>query len=426
MKVLYQGVAQAVPVALAVAAVLPMAYVGGLAARSLGQPRVIGEILVGLLLAPALGALLGQGVMDVILPETVLSGLRLVGEAGLTLFLVGVAYEVRHHPAPFRGRAFGWVLAGSSLPALASGCLLAAWVIWAGGADLRGPAPTPAFVVLISVSLTVTAVPVLARILEDRQMSGTTAGALAMATAFALDGAAWVLLALAIGLAQSDTGNAVRAVVVLLSACAAALVLHRLLMIGTVLRLAARNPAAVPFAVGAAALIAAAVTEHYKLTAIFGALMVGLALPSRDTGGPWQAAVSSTSRLGRRLVPVFFFVTGMQVLSNPLSATSWPAVLIAITLAVVGKAGGSYVGARLGGHPHATALRLATMMNTRGLTEIVVLQAGHAAGILTDSLFFVLLIMTLVTTATTGPLLSAIDRREARDRGLSTTHQGGM
>lgn len=422
---LSHGVAQAIPIVLALAVALFLAHLGGMAAQLLYQPRVIGEIVVGLLLVPAVSVFVGRGVTETLLPDAVLRVLGLLGQAGLMLFLVGVAYEMRHHRVRFGGRAFGWVLAGSSLPALLSGGALAAWVIWAGGADLRGSASTPAFVLLLCVALSVTAVPVLARILEDRQMSGTAAGVLAMATAFALDAVAWVLLALAIGLAKGDIGGAVRAVAVLVVAGVTALLLHRLLATDTVQRLAVRNPAVMPFAIGAAALIAAAVTEHYGLTGIFGALMVGLALPTRDTPGPWHTAVSSTGRCGRLLVPVFFLFTGMKVLANPLAATSWAAILIATALAIAGKAGGTYLGARLGSHPHETALRLGVLMNTRGLTEIVVLQAGYAAGILTNSLFLVLLVMTLVTTALTGPLLSVIDRREV-SRGLpSTVVQGG-
>jgi Kef-type K+ transport system membrane component KefB len=234
-----------------------------------------------------------------------------------------------------------------------------------------------------------------------------------MAAAFVIDAAAWVLLALAIGLARGGIGDAVRAMGVILVVGVAALVLHRLLKTGTVQRIAVRDPDAVPFIIGVVALADAALTEHYGLTGIFGALVVGLALPARDRPGPWNDAVSSVSRWGRLLVPVFFLVTGMRVLADPLSATSWTAALVATGLAVVGKVGGSYLGARLGGQSPNTALRLGALMNTRGLTEIVVLQAGYSAGILTAPLFLVLLITTLVTTGLTGPLLSVIDRREA-------------
>ncbi|MFE2753746.1 cation:proton antiporter [Actinosynnema sp. NPDC059335] len=392
-------------VAVVLAVVLVAACLGRVAARAARQPEVVGEILAGVLVVPAVLAVGGAPTLAAVLPADVVGPLKVVGQVGLVLFLVGVAHELRHGGTVTGARAAGWVTAGSFVPALVTGLVMAAWVVWAADAGVRGDAPTPALVLMVAVALSVTAVPVLARLLEDRGMVDTPAGKLAMTAAVVADAAAWVLLVLAIGVSGGVVVSlALVAVGVGLTAAG------RVLLRGRIPTLAAqRHPRVTGVAVSAVALLVAFQFEHWGLTAVFGAFAVGLALP----GGAWREAVRPAMALGRLLVPVFFVVAGMGVAHAPHGSVPWAAILLATGLAVVGKVGGGYLGGRLAGVDRRTAVTVGVLVNTRGLTEIVVLQAGYSAGLLPVELFLALVVMALATTAMTGPLLSLVERTAA-------------
>ncbi|MFD7553228.1 cation:proton antiporter [Streptomyces sp. NPDC059835] len=394
--------------ALVLAVTALCALIGRRVARGTGQPGIVGEITCCLLLGAALSAWAGWGGPGSPGREP----LARLGHFGLALFLVGAAHEIRSGVARLPGRAVVWLSVGSVLPPMAAGALLAQWVLSTGDPRLRGTAPTPALVLTLAISLAVTAVPVLAGILADRKMRHTTTGRLALASAVSIDAVTWVLLTLAVGL-TTGRGGFLTALAVLAVGVPAAAVLRRTVG-GAVLRApAARHRRLLIPAVAAAAWAAAAATQRFGLTDVFGAVLVGLALPADGERGPWTAAAGALGGAGRRLLPVLFVVTGTTLAAGPEAVLSWRALLYATVLAVSAKLVGSYLGARLGGLTHTTGLRLAALMNTRGLTEIVVLQAGYAAGILTPALYLALVVMALVTTALCGPLLWAVDRRAA-------------
>jgi Kef-type K+ transport system membrane component KefB len=387
------------------AVVLVAAYLGRVAARAARQPEVVGEILAGILVVPAVLAVGGTQALAAALPTDVVSPLKVIGQVGLVLFLVGVAHDLRHGGSGLGARAVGWVTAGSFVPALLTGLVMSAWVVWVADPDVRGDAPAPALVLMIAVALSVTAVPVLARVLEDRGMVDTPAGKLAMAAAVVTDSAAWVLLVVAVGISG---GVVVSLVLVALGVTVT--VVGRILLRGRVpMSAAERFPRATGAAVAALALLVAFQFEHWGLTAVFGAFVVGLAIP----GGAWAKAVRPVMTFGRLLVPVFFVVAGMGVANAPRGSVPWIAIVLAIGLAILGKVGGGYLGGRLAGQDRRTSMTVGVLVNTRGLTEIVVLQAGYSAGLLSVRLFLALVVMALVTTGMTGPLLSLIERTRA-------------
>ncbi|MFF5212017.1 cation:proton antiporter [Streptosporangium sp. NPDC000396] len=397
--------------------VLLAAYAGGRLARALGQPVVIGEVGVGLLAGPALLAAGGPDLVTALLPPAQLDAARTVGHVGLVLFLVGVAHELRAGSVVPRGRSLWWAVAGSLGIPLAVGGLLAGWVVWIGDAGLRGPAPTPSFVLLAAIALSVTAVPVLSRILADQKLMRTAVARLAMAAAMVIDVIAWVLLALAIGLAAGEgAGRMPGLTVLVIGGGAVAVLAHRLLITETAGRFCSRFPRLTMVVIAACALGASEVMRQRGLTEIFGALLVGLAIPGGE-GSAWSRAVHRVAQAGRRLVPVFFVVVGVTVFTAPSAVVPWAAICVVTGAGILAKVGGGYLGARLGGLSHRAGLQFGVMMNTRGLTEIVVLQAGYAAGILTAPSFLALGVMTLVTTAMTGPLCAILARPGEEDGG---------
>lgn len=399
--------------ALAAVAIIVLAAAGGRVARLLRQPDVIGEIVTGLLAGLVLVRLAGPATMHWLLPADVLGGLRRLADVGLILFMVGVTHSMRFGKAgvPDR-RATGWVAVGSFVPPLILGAAVGGWLVFFGARGVRGTAPWPALVLFVAVSLAVTAVPVLARILAERDLTRTRSGRIALAAAITQDTAGWLVLSVALSLSAGTVAAALRSLAVLLGGVLVALGLRWVLRTGAAGRIAAGHR---PLSAGTLAVIALAVAfavEHLGLTSILGAALVGVAIPN-DDAGQWDAAVTAVSRVGRVLVPLFFASTGITIFLSPFRMAPWPLLVVVIGLAVLGKAGGGYLGARLGGQDVRASARIGTLMNTRGLTELVVLQVGYAAGILPAALFLTFVIMAVVTTAITGPALLALDRPSA-------------
>ncbi|MEV6971974.1 cation:proton antiporter [Kitasatospora sp. NPDC093806] len=396
--------------AAALAVVLLIAKLGRSAAERLRQPGVIGEILAGLLAGPAALALLGDRAFDAALPAPVLDDVKLVAKAGLVLFLVGLAHKLRIGPNRPPRRATAWVSAGSLLPPLLTGVLLVGWVLVTGDDAARGGSPMPAFLLMTAVTMSITAVPVLARILADRGMSESSAGRLALSSAIVIDALGWLLLTVAIGLGAGDPAGSLRSALALLFGGGCALAIRFLLRTRAAQEFCARLPVAAATALGTAALAVAFTVEELGMTAILGAAAVGLAIPG-DESAPWARAVASVTRAGRMLVPTFFAATGITVLNRAFDTASWSLILVTVLLGCLGKGLGGYLGARFGGEDRHTARRIGVLMNTRGLTELIVIQAGYAAGILTAPMVLALITMAVTTTVMTGPLLNLVDRR---------------
>ncbi|MFF1651158.1 cation:proton antiporter [Streptomyces sp. NPDC058240] len=395
--------------AAALAVLLLIAWAGRSAARALRQPDVIGEITAGLLAGPAALALLGPGPFDATLPRPVLDHLGVIGKVGLVLFLTGLAHHMRGGPDGPPRTATLWVSAGALAPSLLCGALLAFWVVAEGGATVRGTASLPAFVLMTAVSLATSAVPVMAGIISARRMEGTTAGPLSLAAAVVTDSVGWLLLTAAICLDAGSPSGLLRCVQALCLGLVCALSIRYGLLSRPARSICARAPHSTAVLLGAVAVAVALAMEHLGMTAVLGAALVGLSIPAKRSA-PWHRAVASVSRAGRALVPAFFVVTGVTVFNGSFSAAPWSLIALALVLGVLGKTAGGYFGARLGGQSRQVSRQVGVLMNTRGLTELIVLQVGYSTGILTAPMVLALVVMALVTTAMTGPLLSLLER----------------
>ncbi|MFF3977367.1 cation:proton antiporter [Streptomyces sp. NPDC001828] len=397
----------------ALAAILLIALAGRALARLLRQPVVIGEIVVGLLSGPAVIALFGRGTLNTLLPGPVFDVVKLIAQAGLVLFLVGLAHKLgTDSGGPRRGGTL-WVAVGSLIPPLVTGLLLAGLVLLTDDDAARGSAPLPAFLLMVAVSMSITAVPVMARILEDRGMTRSGAGQTALAAAIVIDAAGWLLLTLAISLGKGSLAGLLHSVRALGLGVLCALAVRYGLRTRVARTACVRLPRTVTVLLGSVALVVAIAMDHLGMTAILGAALVGFSIPGGEDA-PWEGAVASVSRTGAVLAPAFFVVTGITVLTRSFADTSWQLIAAALVLGCLGKGVGGYLGARRGGRTPETARKVAVLMNTRGLTELIALQAGLSAGILTGPLVLALIVMALTTTAMTGPLLTLLDRGERR------------
>jgi Kef-type K+ transport system membrane component KefB len=302
------------------------------------------------------------------------------------------------------------VAAGSLVPAALAGCLLAGWVILDDNPSVRGHAPGTAFVLLLAVSLSITALPVLARVLTERNMLETTAGQLSLYTAIVIDIFSWLMLSIIVAARSGTESGFWRSIVALLAGVAFSLATRWALRSTALTRHGDRAPRSAAALLGVLALTLAFVFERLGLTAVIGAVMLGFAVPAGETG-PWQTAAARVTRAGRALVPAFFVVTGITVFTAAIDAVPWTLIAVATVLAILGKVGGGYLGAGLAGLGTHDRLRTAVLTNTRGLTELIVLKAGYSAKILTAPLFLALVVMAVITTAMTGPSLLLIERR---------------
>lgn len=390
-------------------AVLLAAYGGGRLARLVGQPAVIGEMGIALFAGPALAAAGGPARMEVLLPAARLEAVQVVGHVGLALFLVGVAYGLRTRPIAVPGRPLWRVVGGSLGVSAAVGCLFAGWAGWTGEAGLRGTAPGPAFVLLLAVAFSVTALPVLSRILVDQGIAHTAVARLAIASAMVIDVVAWIALSAAIGLAGGEGLGRMPGLAALIVGGGMVTILVRRSLAGDRAgRFCHRFPRLTALLIAACVLGLSGAMREWGLTEIFGAMLVGFAIPAPGEESAWSRSVHRIAQVGRRLMPVFFVTVGLTVFTAPAGGVHWTAIFMATGAGVLAKVGGGYAGARMGGLSHLEGLRFGVLMNTRGLTELVILQAGHAAGLLTAPLFLALAVMTLVTTAMTGPLYALL------------------
>ncbi|MDI5961600.1 cation:proton antiporter [Streptomyces sp. SL13] len=412
-------------VAVAAAVFLAAAAGGGALARGLRQDAVIGEILAGLLVGPVVLWLAGPGFLHGTVPSHVLLGLKWLGEVGLTLFLVGVAHEMRFDRSGPQRRAVGWLTAGSFVPPLLLGGLYGEWLLHHGPANARGSAPGLAFVLFVAVATSITAVPVLARLLSDRRMSHSPVGRQALAAAIFQDSAGWLVLSIALGVNSGSVAGFVQDMLVLVGGVAVAFALRWLLKVERLAAWGVRNTTVTAVVIAVIAVVVAFTVQQFGLTSIFGGALVGLAVP-RGERSPWTRPVEAVSGVGRRMVPLFFVVSGITVFASSTSAVSWPLVLALLLLGVLGKAGGGYLGARLGRADRWDSARSGVLMNTRGLTEFVVLQIGFTNGILTGTFFLAFAIMALVTTASTGPALSLITRLQTRRGPVGLLHPADL
>ena len=387
----------------ALAVIVPAIGVAGAASRRLGQPAVVGELIGGLLLGPSLLGWLAPQLAAVLLPPSIHGLLALLGSLGVVLymFLVGLELDVQE----LRRSARTTVLvsqAGMVIPLLL-GVLLGIWLF--GAYAPPGPSRL-VFALFLGVSLSVTAFPVLARILTDRGMQRTSLGITALSAAAVQDAMAWCLLAVVVGLAQSAAGGGLLTIALtagfVLALVAWVRPAARRLLTGVRHR---RAVALASVALLGGLAVSAATTEAIGVHAVFGAFLFGVVIPHE---GPVAAALRHRIHglALMVLLPVFFVSLGTRIDLLAIGGPASWSVLAAILLAAcAGKIGGTMIGARLTGLGWRDAATLGALMNTRGLVELIVLDVGLRLGILSPPLFAMLVVTALVTTFMTGPLL---------------------
>jgi Kef-type K+ transport system membrane component KefB len=394
---------------LALAVVILAARLLGAAIARIGQPQVMGEVLAGILLGPTLlGALLPE-VKDHLFPADIVPLLSAGADIGLAfyMFLVGLELD----PKLLRGRVAQAAVVSNASVALpmALGLLVALPLYELVGPD-KGFVP---FALFVGVSMSITAFPVLARILIERRMLRRPVGAMALASAAIDDVTAWGLLALSSAVAAGGGGGkVVRVIGLTVAFCLGMALIVRpvLARVSKAYDEAGRVPAAWIGAIFVGVLLSAWLTQEIGIAAIFGAFVMGMVMPRRA-----ELSADVTHRFEdfvvMVLLPLFFVVTGLKtevgLLDRPVL---WLLALLLLAVAIAGKWLGAMLAARAAGLGTRESSALGALMNTRGLTELIVLTIGLEVGVITPALFAMLVLMALVTTFMTAPALRLIDR----------------
>jgi Kef-type K+ transport system membrane component KefB len=388
---------------LALAIVVGACKASGSLARRLGQPAVIGEIVSGILLGPSVLGALSPGVAHAIIPPSTLPQINVLAQLGVVLFVFLAGAEIDGRRLRGHGRLALVVSHVSIALPFLLGVLLAYPAYDRFAPEGIGFLP---FTLFMGVSMSITALPVMARILQDIGLFHTPVGTLALTCALIDDATAWCLLALVVALVLASSVFGVLLTVLLAAAFALfmlTVVRPALVRLTTADRLP-RPEVAVPLIL-VAVLAAAATTEWIGVHAIFGAFLLGLVFPAgNEVVRRVRAAIEGlTSFL---LLPLFFASSGLRTEIGLLGsdATLWLWCGLVLVAAVAGKLGGSVAAARAVGTGWGPALQIGVLMNCRGLTELIVLNIGLDLGVLSRELFTILVIMALVSSAMAAPM----------------------
>jgi Kef-type K+ transport system membrane component KefB len=383
--------------------------------RYFGQPPVIGEVIAGILLGPSLLGVISPEAMDWLIPSAVSdphgrvpAALKAVSQLGVILYMFLVGLELNAARMAKRAHAAVAVShAGIVLPfVLGSALAIGLYPVFSH----EGVSFT-SFALFMGVAMSITAFPVLARILTDRGLDKTEIGGIALGCAAADDVSAWCLLAMVVGVAQADMSGGVRVI-----GWAVAFIVFMLFTVRPLLSRAIRNwdrqpgplPASATAVVFAAVLLSALTTEAIGVHAVFGAFLLGAVIPHDG-----RIAREFTRQLSQVVtilfLPAFFAYTGMRMQIGLISGwQNWLWCGAIIVVATVGKFGGTFVAGRLTGLGRRDAAVIGTLMNTRGLMELIVLNIGLDLGVIGPTLFAMMVVMALVTTALTAPVLQRL------------------
>ncbi len=398
-------------VLLALVVVIATARAMGSIFRSAGQPQVVGEILAGIVLGPSLLGRLAPGAEGYLFPATVGPALNIIAQVGVILYMFLVGLEL--DPALLRKR-------GHATVAISHASIVAPFLLGATIALFLYPrlsasdVPFTCFSLFLGVSMSVTAFPVLARILTDRGIHKTRMGAIALTCAAVDDVTAWCMLAFVVSVARAQAAGAVATIAMTLGFIALMIVVVRPAMVRLSLVYGNRGrlTQGVMASIFVALLISASAKDLIGIHAVFCAFALGAVIP-HDSGMARELTDRLEDIVIVLLLPAFFAYTGLRTQIGLVSGyEQWMMCALIVAVASAGKFGGSVVAARITGLNWRDSSALGVLMNTRGLMELIVLNIGLEMNVISPTLFAMLVIMALVTTFATTPILHLITRHQ--------------
>ena len=408
-------------VLLQLALIVVVARLAGMAVARVGIPPVVGEIAAGVLLGPSL---LGVEFSNDLFPIDQRGYLEILAQMGLVLFMFVVGLELDVSLVKGRGKVAGSVSVSSIVLPFALGIGLAHVFVSVEATEALKPdgADFWPFALFMGAAMSITAFPVLARILTDRRMHRTETGGLALACAASDDVIAWTLLAVVLAISGVEGEGHLPSWAIYLSIpfvlVAILVVRPALTWLTRAYHRAGELTPTILSVVLIGMLVFAATTEALGIHFIFGAFVFGAIIPHENAAALRHEILVRLEQISvLLLLPVFFLISGLKVNIQGLGAEHVLPLLAILAVAIIGKYVGAYVGARLQKVPHWQASSIGLLMNTRGLTELIILNVGLQKRTAEHELFTMMVIMALVTTVMTGPLLAFTypQRRVARD-----------
>ena len=378
--------------------------------KKIGQPAVMGEIVAGILLGPSLIGALWPAFTGFVFPAASLGNLQMLSQVGLILFMFVIGMELDLNIIKKKAKAAVIISNISIILPYALGVGLA-FLLY----EEFAPAGVPfhAFALFTGIAMSITAFPVLARIIRERGLTNTRMGSIAIVSAATNDIAGWCILAVVIAIAKAGTpgnslftlGAAIIYVCIMLFAVRP--LLKNLSKIKTHDNLVKRSAIAVIFIM---LLLSAYCAEVIGIHALFGAFMAGVIMPIEwDFRKLIIDKIEDVSMV--MLLPLFFVFTGLRTQIGLLNNLHlWMICLLIIAVAVIGKFAGSAIAARIAGENMHDSLAIGALMNTRGLMELIILNIGYDLGILSPKIFAMMVVMALVTTFMTSPALNLLDK----------------
>ena len=395
-------------------AVLLMVRLFGFLFKHIGQPGVIGEIVAGIVLGPSVLGYFFPDVFQALFPPESLTNLELLSQVGLVLFMFVIGMELDFSVLKNKINETLVISHAGILVPFFLGIVASYWIYEEYAAAQTAFLP---FALFIGISMSITAFPVLARIIQERNMTKTSLGALAIASAANDDVTAWCLLAVVIAIAKAGTfASALYAI-----GLTALYIIIMFMVVRPFLKKVGEvyaNQEVINKTFVALILliliISSTLTEIIGIHALFGAFMAGVVMP--PSIGFRKVMMEKVEDIALVFfLPLFFAFTGLRTEIGLINSPAlWGVCLLLITVAVAGKLGGCAVAARLVGESWKDSFTIGTLMNTRGLMELVALNIGYEMGVLPPSIFVILVIMALVTTFMTTPLLHLVERIFAR------------
>src|SRR5262245_43376470 len=404
---------------LQLAVILGTIRVVGSLARKLGQPQVVGEMIAGVLIGPSLLGWVLPGVQAQLFPAASKPIIYAVCQVGVVLymFVVGMEFEIDLIRQRFRSAA-AVSISGIVTPFVLGGFL---GMMMLGDARLfTGSVSRNEAILFLGAAMSITAFPMLARIIYERGLTGTSLGTLTLGAGAIDDATAWCLLAVVLA---SFSGNGMIALAAIGGGALYAvvvLVIGRPLLrrLETIASRHDRVPGPLLGFVLMLVTLAAWVTDYIGIYAVFGAFILGTAMPRGMVSRDLQRLIEPMTT--NFLLPLFFIYSGLNTrLGLVLTPEFWGLTLLIVLLACVGKGLGCWLAARASGENNRDALAIGTLMNARGLMELILLNIGLERGLITPALFTMMVIMAIVTTLMASPLFVLVTKGLPKRLGLS-------
>lgn len=376
--------------------------------KKIGQPAVIGETVAGIILGPSLISTLFPSFAGFVFPKPSLGNLQMVSQVGLVLFMFVIGMELDLNIIRSKARSAVMISITSIILPFGLGIWLSHYLY---NSFAPRNVPFHAFALFMGIAMSITAFPVLARIIRERGITNTKSGIIALTSAAMDDVTGWCLLAFVVAIVKSNGIDS--SFYTLLEA-----VIYVLAMFFVVKPLLNRiktnennslkqSSLAIIFIL---LLTSAFTSEAIGIHALFGAFLTGIIMPTK-----WELRKLIINKIEDvsliLLLPIFFVLTGLRTQIGLLNDPSlWSICMIIIATAITGKFGGSFIAAKLSGEGTYESLAIGTLMNTRGLMELIILNIGYDLGILTPQVFTMMVLMALVTTFMTSPMLNLLNK----------------